>query len=194
MVDTVKKESDRHAQRLRKFIETASADTAFTLFVFVHLLKRKTQGYGQLLLAYSRNDTSLSQTRRDMLVDRPKSFAAPSHRWPPSEGEKPLSLIFGPPRVSGANQVLRDFRWARSVEKWPLIYYQGGQCAMLVSADLRSNSGRFQCAVGTGTAGARAREFAAERLLGRTTKRTFRAFWKARLGPPTPDEFRRYLH
>jgi len=33
----------------------------------------------------------------------------------------PLSLIFGPPWVSGADQVLRDFRWARSVEKWPLI-------------------------------------------------------------------------
>src|SRR5262249_20070644 len=89
MVDAVKKERDRHAQRLTKFIEAAGADTAFPLFVFVHLLKRETQGCRQFLLAYTRHDTPLSQTRCDMLVDCPKSFAAPSHRWPPFDETLP---------------------------------------------------------------------------------------------------------
>src|SRR5262249_32814521 len=49
---------------------------------------------------------------------------------------------------------------------------------MLVSADLRSNSGRFQCAVGTGTAGARVRELLQSVFWGEPQSALFAHFGK----------------
>src|SRR5438045_9213883 len=39
--NSLEEERDWHTQNLAEFIQTAGADTVFSLFVFVHLLKRK---------------------------------------------------------------------------------------------------------------------------------------------------------
>jgi hypothetical protein len=86
---TLEEERDRYAQHLTKVIQTAGADTAFPLFVFVDLLERKTQGCRQLQLAYSQHDSSLTQPRCDMQIDRSKSFSAPWHRSLPFDESLP---------------------------------------------------------------------------------------------------------
>jgi hypothetical protein len=53
----------------------------------MYLLKRETHGSRQLFLTYCQHGTPLSQTRRDMLINSAKRFAAPSHRCPSFDEE-----------------------------------------------------------------------------------------------------------
>lgn len=81
-MDIFVEEADRNAEDSGNFEEPARADTVYSFFVFLNLLKCQTEQFAQTLLTHSDQHTSQSHAMSDMRVDwirlflwhRPKTF------------------------------------------------------------------------------------------------------------------------
>jgi hypothetical protein len=93
----LKKERDRHVQRLAQLIEAAGADTVFGLLIFVQLLIRDAQRGGEFWLTYSQFSAPLSQAQTDMGIDPDEAHPASGDQQvlPASGYALPAHLLFG---------------------------------------------------------------------------------------------------